>query len=1116
MGETDSHNPAATTGNQHGPAYWRSLDEYANSAEFRRRLANEFPDYDPQQLQALSRRRFMQLAGASMALAGLTLSGCRRWPKEQVAPYTSRPEGAVPGETEQYATVFEQGGVGQGLLATGFDGRPIKLEGNKQHPISNGATDQFAQASILQLYDPDRSRGVVEGVGEQATRRDWASFNEFASAHFNARAGQNSAGVAVLAEPSSSATRAALRRAFYERFPKAGWYEYEPINRDQEVEGLRRAFGQSVRPQYSLDQATVIACFDEDLLSAHPAALKHARDWAKGRRSADEGVMNRLYAAESRFTTTGTNADHRLAVPSSEIPGLIRALAARLGVAGDADAGDLNGASAFIETLAKDLKATGSKAVVTVGPNQPAEVHTLVAAINDSLGAVGTTLTYTKEPLVGDRDLTQQASLADLAGRIEAGEIETLVILGANPVYNTPADVDFAGLIQQMNERGTTIHLGLYYDETGIASHWHLPRAHYLEAWGDAQSWDGTRSIQQPVIQPLFDGKTPEEVLATITAQPVTQSYDLVRSTFQRQKLVGTDNFESNWRQALHAGVVADSAMKPIEVSVQGKAVQSALNAPATQPKQGGGKASGGFEVTFNRDESVADGRFANNGWLQELPDPVTKMTWDNPALINIADAKQHGLKTGDMVTLTIGDRSLELPVYLCPGQARGSIAVKLGYGRTQAGHVGGTPDSSVGFDTYQLRGTNAAWVATGASMKPAGGSYALASTQNHHLIDQNAQWGRRVRTGEKASPDGRRGGEANPASGKIIREASLDYYKAHPDFAFEQGPHAAGVKSRKDVPLQIYQPPSKGGQDWPDATWQTDQAKAPSVFNEPHAWGMTIDMNSCLGCNACVVACQAENNIPVVGKDEVLSGREMQWIRIDRYFKTDPGKDPDGEDPSVVHQPMMCVHCENAPCEQVCPVAATVHDTEGLNVMVYNRCIGTRYCSNNCPYKVRRFNYFDYHSKDTRGSAKPWLGMPDSQQQSAVNEIKRMVYNPDVSVRMRGVMEKCTYCVQRIKGKEIQARNEYAQRQGRDQSAEAGEFWHVDERGNVVLDDGAVETACQAACPTEAIKFGNLNDKDSEVAQAQRNNRAFGVLTELNTRPRTMHLAKIRNFAAV
>jgi len=1099
MPDADTDNPTSTPSQQqHGPAYWRSLDEYANSAEFRRRLANEFPDYDPQQLQSLSRRKFLQLAGASMALAGLTLTGCRRWPEETIAPYTKRPEGAVPGETEQYATVFEQGGVGQGVLATSFDGRPIKIEGNREHPVSRGATDQFAQASILQLYDPDRSRRPVRGARDQAAASDWSAFRQFADEHFAARTGSESSRIAVLAEPSSSATRAALKGAFRKRFPNASWHEYEPVNRDNEIAGLQQAFGRAVRPHYQLDQAKIIACFDSDLLHDHPAALRHARDWAKGRRSADEGTMNRLYSAESRFTVTGTNADHRLPLPSSEIPKLIRALAARLGV-GHTEPGDLNGASAFIEQLARDLKSHGSESIVVIGANQPASMHTLVAAINDELGAAGNTVRYSDEPLATDRPQRQQ--LAELTEHMNAGDIDTLVMLGSNPVYNTPVDLDFAGAMKQV---ATTIHCGLYYDETAIESTWHLPRAHYLEAWGDARAWDGTRSIQQPLIKPLFDGKTPDELLAMLTAQPVTDSYDLVRSTFQRQKLVTGETFEKAWRKALHDGVVPDSAMQSVNVSVASDAVSSAI-----EPANGAAtREQGAFEVTFWADESLRDGRFANNGWLQELPDPVTKMTWDNPALISVGDAKSLGLRSGDLIKLAVNGQSKELPVYLCPGQASGSIALKLGYGRTAAGHVGGTRESPVGFDTYQLQTSEQPDIATGATVKKAGGSYALASTQNHHLIDQNARWGKRERVGEKVDADSPSG------SGRIVREATLDYYNEHPDFAFEQGPHAAGVKSRKDVPLQIYNPPPKGDEPWPEAAWESEHAKAPSTFNDPHAWGMSIDMNSCLGCNACVVACQAENNIPVVGKDEVMRGREMQWIRIDRYFKTDPEKDPDAENPSVVHQPMMCVHCENAPCEQVCPVAATVHDTEGLNVMVYNRCIGTRYCSNNCPYKVRRFNYFDYHAKDPRGAAKPWLGMPDSQQQSAVNEIKRMVYNPEVTVRMRGVMEKCTYCVQRIKSAEIQAKNEFARAKSYGESGEQGEFWHVDQRGNVVLDDGAVVTACQAACPTEAIKFGNLNDKDSEVARAQRNKRSFGVLTDLNTRPRTMHLAKIRNRA--
>jgi len=1062
----------------HGPSFWRSLEEYADSPEFREALTKEFPDYDPETLRTMSRRHFLQLAGASMALAGLTLSGCRRWPEQKLAPFAERPEGRVPGQAQQYATAMEQGGVAQGLLARSMDGRPIKLEGNPQHPIAAGASGAQAQASILQLYDPDRTRSVVRRDEEgHAHRSDWPAFERFAQEHFGQRTGENSGGIAVLAEPSSSGTRAGLAQAFRERFPQAGWYEHSSVNRDNAIAGAVQALGEPARPQYQLDQAKVIACFDADLLCNHPAGLKHARDWAKGRRSADHGQMNRLYAAESRLTVTGTNADERLPVASSKIPALIKALAARLGVSGGDSSVALNGSSGFVETLAKDLKDHAGQAVVAVGDHHSPAVHALVWAINQQIQAPGNTLTAVAEP--NAREQSGREALAELTSRLKDGQIETLVILASNPVYEAPADVDFAGAV---NQAGMVIHLGMYEDETANHADWHLPQAHYLEAWGDARAWDGTRSIQQPLILPLFGGRSQSELLATLVGTQPSGGDELVKQVFHDQGLLPAENFEGSWRKALHDGVLPESGLPRVGIEVREDTARQAAEAIGQQT---GGD---GFELVFWPDESLYDGQYANNGWLQELPDPVTKVTWDNPALMNVAEAQERGLESGQMIRLTVGDRSLEVPVYLAPGQARGSIALKLGYGRSSESLQVGR---EVGFAVHKLR-VGESDIIPGAGLERAGGSYALASTQNHYLIDQNAQWGRRTRTGGQHE------------SGLVVRDATLDYYRAHPDFAYTDGPHPAGEKSQKDVPLQLYEPTNKPRAaqdgDWPDPAWETEQAKAPSTFNSPHAWGMTIDMNSCIGCSACVVACQAENNIPVVGKEQVIRGREMHWLRIDRYFKSDPQQDPIGEDPEVVHQPMMCVHCENAPCEEVCPVAATVHDTEGLNVMVYNRCIGTRYCSNNCPYKVRRFNWFDFHSKDTRGAAKPWLGMPDSEQRTAVDRIRQMVFNPDVTVRMRGVMEKCTYCIQRIKGAQIEAKNAYAEGERPD--------WH--------LQDGEVVTACQQACPTQAITFGNLNQVDSAVAELQRNNRSYGVLKELNTRPRTMHLAKIRNPAGV
>jgi molybdopterin-containing oxidoreductase family iron-sulfur binding subunit len=1028
----------------HGQLYWRSLEEYADSQEFRELLSQEFAGYDPDEIKSMSRRRFMLMMGASMALAGLTAAGCRRLPEQKLAPYANRPAGRSPGAPQQYATMMERCGVATGLLVSSFDGRPIKIEGNPQHPYSLGATDSFAQASVLQMYDPDRSRSVSYGKNNRQ-RSNWQAFEKFARDHFAAL--KNAGGsAAILSQASSSPSLQQLKKRVIESFPGAKWYEWEPVNRDNELSGSGLAFGKAVRPQYHLDQARIFACFDSDLIGSHPAWLRHAHDWADGRRSADvQQTMNRLYVAESSLSLTGSVADERLAVRSAKIPQLLEALAARVGVAGSSEVASLNGSSAFIEALAADLKKHRGQAIVVAGPHHSAQVHQLVWAINDALGNLGSTITMIDEP--NDSGTTNLQDITELTARINAGEVKTLVILGGNPVYDAPADLQFAEALDRVE---TSIHLSLYFDETSQHCLWHLPQAHDLESWGDGRAWDGTLSVQQPLILPLFDGRTATELLALALGDVEQQGYDIVRKTFSQYLPALT--FEAAWRKVLHDGLLADSAAKPL--NLRPSARPSASLADVAEPN--------GFEVRFVPDGKVFDGRYANNGWLQETPDSLTKATWDNFALINVAEAVSLGIRNGEMIELSINGRTLAIAAYLMPGQATGSIAVALGYGRTAAGHVG----NGVGFDAYQLRTSSGLGIAQGASVAGTGKLHPLALTQNHYLIDWVGQKATEHRVGEKGK------------SGTIIKEASLAQYKRRPNFA-TQDEHG-------DIHLQMYEGP---------LTSEPAHPGAPAMFNSPHAWGMAVDMNTCIGCNGCVVACQAENNIPVVGKDQVLMSREMQWIRIDRYFKADKS-DPSLENPQVVHQPMMCQQCENAPCEEVCPVAATVHDTEGLNTMVYNRCIGTRYCSNNCPYKVRRFNYFDFHSKDPRGAAKPWLNMPDMQQQKSIDQIKQMVFNPDVTVRMRGVMEKCTYCVQRIARAKSHARLEYVQ----------------GKRPEQVVMDGEVVTACQQACPTQAIVFGDLNDANSRVSQIHKKNRAYGVLADLNTRPRTKYLAKLRN----
>ncbi|HEX8520769.1 MAG TPA: TAT-variant-translocated molybdopterin oxidoreductase [Tepidisphaeraceae bacterium] len=1022
-----------------GVEYWRSLEQLAEAPEVVAQIEKEFPGYTPEHISGTSRRSFMKLMGASMALAGLTLSGCRRWPEERLVPQTSNPEGRIPGLSEIYATVMEMNGVGHGLLAVSYQGRPIKVEGNPLHPMvrvneRHGSADAFAQASVLELYDPDRARGFYVREGNTYRASSVAAFREAAGTMF----GGNGAGVLVISETSNSPTVLDMKKRFMSKFPQAKWVEWEPISNDNERVATQMAFGQVLRPLLKLDQADVVFSLDADLLGMHPAHTRYAADWASRRKSADQNrTMNRVYMAESQFSITGAVADARLGIRPSRAKLIITALAERLGVGGIKAAGTLEGnEQKFVEAAAADLKAAGNKAVITAGAHLAPDVQAVSFAINAALGATGNTVVLLPVP---DADRPTHADgIKVAADALKSGNVKTLLIIGGNPAYDAPAELDLAKLIGGVTN---SVHVSIYRNETSLAAHWNVPKAHYLEAWGDARGYDGTLSVAQPLIEPLFGGVSTIEVLAMLTGDQVTAGHDLVRRTIE--PLLGGNDKELAFRRMMHDGVLAESAAKPVQVAAK----PSPPPSPAV-PGEGGST----LEVRFFADPSVFDGRYANSGWLQETPDPLTKLTWDNAALFSPKDAKALGINGGDMVKITVDGQSLEIAAFVQPGQPVGVIGLPLGYGRGAAGNVG----SGLGFNTYKIRTSNTLFAAAGAQVSKLNTRYKLVTTQNDYILnmDHIGREGAEERIGAKHE------------SGSVVRETTLAQYK--------QNPRAAHPKAHGNLNLQLFDPPSH--------------------FNDPHAWGMAVDMSTCIGCNACVVACVSENNIPVVGKPEVAEHRQMHWIRIDRYFKG-TAEDPE---PEIAFQPMLCVHCENAPCEQVCPVAATVHDSEGLNTMVYNRCIGTRYCSNNCPYKVRRFNYFDWHSLDPRGGRfpKPWLGIPDQQQVESIDAIKQMVFNPDVTVRMRGVMEKCTYCVQRIENVKIKAKNDHL----------AGK------RDSELVQDGEVLTACQQACPTQAITFGNINDKNAWVTQLHQNPRSYSVLEELNTRPRTKFLAKLRN----
>jgi len=1052
-------------------AYWRGVEEYANTPEFRRRLEQEFSDYDPSEIQSMSRRSFLSLAAASMALAGLTLTGCHRWPKEEIVPFAVRPEGSIPGEPEYFASIYELSGVAQPVLVKSYDGRPIKVEGNETHPTCHGASTKYAQASLLNLYDPARARTVTmqgKNLGDAPQAGSWKDFTSLIENNLKPmRDNHYASSLAVLATPSSSATRMRLRQQFEQAYPGHQWIEWEPVSNGY-VPGQTQVNGKNARPIVHLDRAKVIACFDADPLETHPDAMNLSRGWADGRRTADtDGKMNRLYVVEPGFTVTGSVADERLPVKPSKVLSILQGLAHELGV-DSVGSVSLNGSTDFVKKLAKDLKAADGHVALFAGPSLGSLGQTLVHAIHDKLHAIGQDkpVQLVPETLRAATDSGDQ--LKKLAEDIKTGTIKHLIILGGNPAYDAPADVPLADALTGLT---TSIHLSESRNETSSRCHMHLPEAHWLESWGDARAWDGTLSVQQPLILPLFEngdrstgGRSVIEVLSLlIDPEHPKAGRDLVREAFEQGNLFNFEiSFEKAWRTALHTGFAEGTSLSTIDST--SFANEELATADAHE--------SSDWEVSFHQ-SVVYDGRFANNGWLQELPQPLTMVTWNNPVTIGYGDAKKLGIKSGDMVRVTVGSTSIEGQANLTFGQARGAITLTLGYGRSMAGPVG----SNVGIDTYTLRSLTGLHHAP-AKFERVGKGSRLALTSEHHLVNEQEAWAMGKRLGKKPGK-----------GGYILKEAFLKDYVANPDFIADDD-HLPYSEHGDNIPLQLWEPPSV----LDDGGFKRKHEDGPKYFNEPHAWGMAIDMNSCTGCSACVVACQAENNIPVVGEEQVLMSREMHWLRIDRYFK---GKDKaDDVNVEVRHMPVACVHCENAPCEQVCPVAATVHDTEGLNTMIYNRCIGTRYCSNNCPYKVRRFNYFDYHARSFDTQKLPWLGMPD-QEQNQISQITRMVFNPDVTVRMRGVMEKCTYCTQRISQAKIHADN--AHQRG--------------ERDTALVQDGDLQTACQQSCPTGAIVFGDLNDPNSRVSQiVQHNPRSYGLLNLLNTRPRTSHLAKLTN----
>jgi molybdopterin-containing oxidoreductase family iron-sulfur binding subunit len=1053
-GGANSSSPASGR----GQAYWRSVEELLGTPEFRQRMHDEFPAGAIDLMDGDDRRHFLKIMGASMALAGLSLAGCRRWPRETIAPFAHRPEDRTPGAPEFYATCMELGGVANALLVTSYDGRPTKVEGNPQHPVSRGATDLFAQARVLDLYDPDRSQHVLR----QGERSDWNAFTSWAGPHLAGLRRQGGRGLAVLSEPSHSPSLLDMKARLLAACPQASWHEYEPLHEDAARAGSVLAFGAPHRVHHHLAAAKVIVALDADFLSDHRSGVRLNREFADGRRlRSPDDSMSRLYSFEGVLSLTGANADHRFAVRSSDISLVAADLARRLaksGPSGQTPAGcDGEAYEKFISAVVDDLAAHRGESVLIAGARQPAEVHALVHQLNAELGNAGKTVTYSPQPEGPGR----VESLTALAAAVNSGTVDTLVILGGNPAFDAPVDVQFEAALKKA---ANTIHLGFYADETGAACGWHVPAAHAFETWGDGRSEDGTICLAQPIIEPLFGGKSPIEMLALLAGDSATSGYEIVQRTFgDYTGSAGAGQFESLWRHTLHEGFLAGSGWATGAAAIRG----DALPAVDARAKDAASPA-GAMEVVFTPDHRILDGRFANNAWLQELPDPMTRLTWDNAAVISLAAADRLGVKTGDMVRIKSGERTVDAAVAVLPGVHDHCVGLALGSGRRFAGRI----CVGAGFDFNALRISTAMGFAREATVVKIDGTYVLAMTQDHHAIDTQSVGGKGVQ-------------ERLPT---IFREASLGEYQQHPDFAA----HRTHVVHRLSL-------------------WEENHAFHDAVNGREgrYAWAMSIDLNACTGCGACVVACQAENNIPVVGKDQVKRGREMHWIRVDRYFKF--GRTGGGPDPSklesVALQPVTCMHCENAPCEQVCPVAATVHDEDGLNVMVYNRCVGTRYCSNNCPYKVRRFNFFDNQVRTPVREGGLLHVQPEyyPHPQSGTEALQRLQFNPEVTVRSRGVMEKCTFCVQRLAAAKITAKNNWVKSRGLDPDAALAE--------RVAIPDGSVTTACAQACPAQAIVFGDLNDSASRVATIfQKNQRSYEMLEELNTKPRTRYLAKVRN----
>ncbi len=970
-----------------GKKYWRSFEQLADSPEFKKYVEAEFPDLLPEMNSPVSRRKFLSIMGASLALAGL--AGCRR-PVEKIVPYVVQPEEVIPGVAQFFASSMPFGLNSYGVVVESHEGRPTKIEGNKLHPSSLGSSNVFMQAEILNMYDPDRSQKILQNGSES----DWDSFVEFWRGKQTEYEANDGEGLAILSEPFSSPTLASLKKDFERIYPKAQFVAYEPVSDESIFTGVKEFVGSryASRPVYHFDKADIVLTLESDFLNMESGDIAAAKKFSSRREISDANPkMNRLYAVESEYTSTGAQAEHRYRTARRHVSAFVIALANELQTQGlrlqtkNLIPSPIPFDQKWLKVLTSDLIANKGKSIVIGGRVLPADAHELISVINSALGNLGETIEFYE---VKDAALPINDAMKALITDMSADKISTLVMLGTNPAY-TASGMDFKKALKKV---GNSIHLSSHVDETSRDVDWHINRTHFLEAWGDTRSFDGTVSPIQPLIAPLFDAKTDSELLNLLATGKDEHGYDIVRTVWG--KLVSGD-FEKGWRKALHDGVLDNSQSKPRVARRKYESKDfSGLGSYANRKSD--------MELTISLSPVMYDGRYANNAWMQELPGPVTKLTWDNAAIVSTKTSERLQVANGDVVNIKVRSGEVEVPIWIVPGHVDNTITLHLGYGRTGAGRVG----NKIGVDVYPLFADGYEEYFVNPEVTKTGKTYNLVSTQDHGSM----------------------------AGRPIVREADLDDYKTNPNFAKEavQHPPLRGIYPEHD-------------------------------YSQGYQWGMTIDLNKCIGCNACTIACQSENNIPTIGKEEVGNGREMHWIRLDRYYAGDT------DDPDVLYQPVACQHCENAPCEEVCPVQATSHDKEGLNLMTYNRCVGTRYCSNNCPYKVRRFNYFNY-TKDTP-------------------EIVKMAMNPDVTVRSRGVMEKCTFCTQRINRAKFAARAE-----------------------NRELKDGEFKVACEQACPADAITFGNINDPESRVVKSKQRDVNYELLAEFNVKPRNSYLAIVRN----